>query len=381
MIKAVKGAKTKSGLQKYRVRINYTAVTGEYKQLTRVAIGFEQAKLLESTLTNEYRNRTKSGTGSAKLTLDGLYADFVKAKGLEVRESTLQTYSFKYAEMIRPMLGNTRIDRLSKSLLQDWKNGLGEKGYALSTRQGAYRLFNGLLEYATRLDYLPSNPLRALGNFKETLTVKPDKPVYTLADFERFIAAARQAAQEYEERHGDYSEWAFYVFFFLAFHTGMRRGEILALRWSDLDGGEISVRRSVNQSLPGGERETAPKSLSSVRNVLISDDLNRVLGEHRQRQEQVDGFSEGWRICGGARTLCKTLLGRRSKKYAMAAGVHVINIHAQRHSYTTRLIANGGDIQAISEQLGHSNATITMAVYAHLLPHKRAELLNVLNRK
>ena len=107
----------KDGLQKYRVRINYTDQQGKSRQLDRVAYGSQAAKDLERQLM-----RDLSSIPSAKKTVQSLADEFEKAKKYEVRGSTLDENLKRIKTYIIPYLGSTQLSRLNAPVQQDWKN-------------------------------------------------------------------------------------------------------------------------------------------------------------------------------------------------------------------------------------------------------------------
>lgn len=98
-----------------------------------------------------------------------------------------------------------------------------------------------MLNFAVRMEFIRSNPLSKIGNFKDIYDFnKPEERIqyYTAEEYKKFIGALQL---------NSLSDWAFYTFFSLAFYTGMRKGEINALRWCDINGQILSVNRSVAQ--------------------------------------------------------------------------------------------------------------------------------------
>ena len=162
---------------------------------------------------------------------------------------------------------------------------------------------------------------------------------YTAEEFKRFIAAAKQRAEE-TELTGNIHEWNFYIFFMLAFYTGMRRGEINALKWTDIKNNSIYITRSIVQKLKGKDRETPPKNKSSVRAIQIPKPLKASLTAHYHRNMQQPNFDESYRICGGARCLRDATIDFRNKEYSQAAGIKTIRIHDYRHPYVKLKLKN-----------------------------------------
>ena len=367
----------KDGLQKYRVRINYTDSFGKAHQLTRAAYGLDNAKALERALQHE----VAKGEVSAKITVSELIEEFLNVKKHEVRETTLKKYNNSFRLYILPFLSNYRIDKLNMPVLQQWKLSVENYPSKLSpkTKQDIYSTLRTLLNYAVKMEYIPKNPLTTLGNFKGAIKSERNVDFYTIDEFKLYITAARKSAEEYEKK-GSIFEWGFYVFFNIAFFGGLRKGEINALKWSDIYDNKIHVRRSIAQKLQGADRETPPKNQSSVRDVQIPEPLKKVLDEHKKRYSEVDGFNEDWRVCGGAQCLRDTTIQTHNEKYAKAAEIKTIRIHDFRHSHASLLANAGINIQEIARRLGHSNTEETWNTYSHLYPAEEDRAISVLNR-
>ncbi|MGN0148786.1 MAG: hypothetical protein ACI4C7_00870 [Clostridia bacterium] len=271
----------KDGKQKYRVRINYIDREGNSKQLDRVAYGKEEAKELERQLNNDLKEETVK-----KITLKDLTEEFLNMKKYEVRESSLDKMKRRLEYYVIPTLGNYRIDKLNTPILQKRKTTVEEmktstgKPLSLRTKQSAYCELRAALNYAVKMEYLPRNPLFAVGNFKDAYATKSKIDFYTADEFLKFIDAAKQQAELSENKTKCISEWNFYIFFMIAFYTGMRKGEIYALRWNDVEGDTIHVTRSISQKLRGEDRETPPKNKSSVRDIKLPINLQNALKDH-----------------------------------------------------------------------------------------------------
>ena len=370
----------KDGKQKYRVRINYVDSAGKSRQIDRVAYGKEEAKDLERQLTVNLREET-----APKLTVQQLYDEYIRVKKYEVKETTIDKSQKLLKSYVLPMLGERRIDKLTMSELQKWKDYLNAqktsrgKSFSLKYKKNIFGEFRTLLNFAVKMEYIEKNLLSKVGTFKDVSAIKKEMDFYTADEFLKFISAAREAAETSEQKSGNIYEWSFYMFFMIAFYTGMRKGEIYALKWTDIDGTTVRITRSITQKLKGGDRETAPKNQNSVRNLQIPKPLIRALKEHRERCKRIDGFNGDWRICGGQRCIRDSTLSYRNKKYAGAANVKKIRIHDFRHSHASLLVNNGINIKEISRRLGHSNVEITWNTYSHLYPQEEERALQILN--
>lgn len=230
------------------------------------------------------------------------------------------------------------------------------------------------------MEYIQKNPLTSVGNFRDAYEEKSKIDYYTSDEFLNFIKAAKQTALDLQKSSKNIYEWNYYVFFNIAFYTGMRKGEIYALKWTDIDGDIIHISRSINQKLKGADRETPPKNKSSIRSIQIPEPLKNVLAEHYRRYEQIQGFTDDWRICGGLSCIRDSTLEKKNKFYAQTAGVKKIRIHDYRHSHASLLANNGINIQEIARRLGHSKIEITWNTYSHLYPKEEERAITILNK-
>lgn len=362
----------KDGQQKYRVRINYTTATGEKKQMTKIAYGSSEAKRLELELLQASRSTT---IPACSMTFQALYEEYIRQKQHTVRESTLDKEKRIIARHILPFFGDMKLSKINLQVLQRWKLEIEEKGLSLVMRRNIYQPLNSILKYAVNMDYLPRNPLTKLGRFRDAYAEKPEMDYYTPEEWKKFKASAGAEA----EATGFY-EWNYYVFFHIAFYAGLRKGEIHALKWSDIDGDLLKVRRSINQKLKGGDRETPPKNKSSVRDIQIPAPLMKVLHDHKSRYAtHALGFNDDWYICGGTAPLRDSSVSNRNIRYATAAGLKTIRIHDFRHSHASLLANEGINIQEIARRLGHSKIEITWNTYSHLYPREEERAVKILN--
>lgn len=203
---------------------------------------------------------------------------------------------------------------------------------------------------------------------------------YTPEEFKKFIEIAKRQAIEKQKKEKNTYEWNFYVFFNIAYYTGLRKGEIHALRWNDIDNDYLSVKHSITQKLKGKtDVETPPKNKSSIRTLQIPLSLVKILKEHKKRQMQLPNFSEDSRILGDEKCLRDTTIQKRNMLYSSLAEVKTIRIHDFRHSHASLLANMGINIQEVARRLGHSNVEMTWNTYSHLYPKEEEKAVAILN--
>lgn len=370
---------TKNGKQKYRVRINYVDNLGRNKQTERVAYGMAEAKELEMRMQYEIKEQP----ATSGITLQQLYDEYVKALTPEVRESTITGNKRVFECYVLETLGQTHVKKLTAPVLQNWKNQIEEvrttqdKPLSLRYKQNIYSIFRAVLNWGVKMDYLSQNVLVKVGNFKSGIvTEKRNVDFYTAEEYKLFSTAAKEEAIKGNTLHG----WDYYVFFAIAFYTGLRKGEIHALKWSDANDNILSVSRSITQKMKGADRETPPKNRSSIRTLQMPMPLIEILNEHKMRYKSFRGFSEDFRICGGTRSLRDTSVENKNQLFAKLAGLKKIRIHDFRHSHVSLLANEGINIQEIARRLGHSDIEMTWNTYSHLYPREEERAVEILNK-
>lgn len=369
---------SKDGKQKYRVRINYIDNEGKSRQIDRVAYGSAEAKEAERLL----QYQIKQSAPESKITLHKLYDEYIKASSSRIRETSLDKAKSNLEKHVIDSLGEIKLDKLRPAVLQKWKNEMEEKeiyeGKKLSlvTKQNVYAYFNALLNFAVKMEYLKDNPMKKIGNFKSSTEIKKEMDYYTPEEYHKYSEEALRMAQEDDNNR----LYDYYVFFSIAFYTGLRKGEINALKWTDIDGDYLTVSRSINQKLKGEDKETPPKNKSSYRTLQMPKPLISILEHQKERYKELDGFSDDFRVYGGSRPLRDTSIDKVNRNIAESAGLKRIRIHDFRHSHASVLANNGINIQEIARRLGHSDVKITWETYAHLYPKEEERAIEILNK-
>lgn len=364
----------KDGKQQYRVRINYIDSNGKSKQIDRVAYGSAEAKDLERELSQEYKNPTTSN----RLTVQQLYDEYMANVKHDIRATSYATKQKTLDGKVLPYVKDIKLDKLTKQKIQDWKTEINKLDISVQTKRNAFREFRAMINYAIKMDYLAKNPLTAVGNFTDAYLERIDQKLqyYTPEQFILYISEAKKNA----ELSGSLTDWGYYVFFNIAFYTGMRKGEINALKWSDIDSEILHVRRSISQKVSGGDIETPPKNKSSYRDLQMPLPLIKILNEHKERQKREKRFTDDFRVCGGVQCLRDTSISNKNIQFAQAAGLPVIRVHDFRHTHASLLVNEGINIQEIARRLGHAQIEMTWNTYSHLYPREEERAVSILNK-
>jgi len=254
-----------------------------------------------------------------------------------------------------PTLADVAFYRVRRVHLQDLVDQLVAAGVApatINTTVGALGAIYARAVHRDELDVSPTTGVRvpAARNGRERFAT-PDEAV-------RLLAAAPAC---------DRAVWA------TAMYAGLRRGELMALRWEDLDlsAGVIRVERSWDAK----EGEIEPKSAVGRRTVPIPLVLRAHLVEQRIRTADPDG-----RVFGaGARPFSPTRVRDRAAKAWGRAECAPITLHQARHTFASLMIAAGVNAKALSTYMGHANISITLDRYGHLMPGNETEAAALLD--
>jgi integrase len=157
-------------------------------------------------------------------------------------------------------------------------------------------------------------------------------------------------------------------------YAGLRRGELQALQWSDVDLAEGVIR--VEKAWDVKEGFIAPKSRSGRRNVPVPAALRDHLVEHRMTSEASAGLVFG--RTPGKPFDASTVVDRARRSWAQA-GLDSIGLHECRHTFASLMIAAGVNAKALSAFMGHASITITLDRYGHLMPGSEDEAASLMD--
>ena len=260
-----------------------------------------------------------------------------------------------------------KLNALYAELLLDGRR-VAIGGLSPKTVRHVHTMLNKALKDAVRWGHLTTNPATRAEAPRPS---KPEMNVWDAVQLRAFLA----------EVEGDRLSAAW----LLLATTGMRRGEVLGLRWSDLD--LDASRLSVVQTVTVVRRELAfsePKTAKGRRSVALDSVTVDALRHHRRRQlEERVAWGEAWEDAGLVFTredgtvIDPTRFTAWFQQHAHSAGLPRIRLHDLRHSYATAALTAGIPAKVVSERLGHANVSITLDTYSHVLPSLQADAANI----
>jgi integrase len=296
----------------------------------------------------------------SKTTLSAFVSDRIdqwEASG-DISPRTAARYRELLNNQIKPHIGERLVQKLKPLDIEGWHTALRQTGLAARTIGHAHRVVGKALRDAERNEVIQRNVAK---------TIKAPKVT------ERQMIIATDIPSLVERLRGTRLQ----VPAMIALFTGMRLGEILALRWSriDLDGrGFIQVVEAIEYTKAHGVRFKQPKSAAGRRNITLAAILIECLREYRRAQLELRMQLGVGRIPDEAllftdfngNPLSPNSVSSSWSHVAASAGIQDVTFHALRHTHASQLIDRGVDIVTISKRLGHADPSITLKVYAHL---------------
>lgn len=363
----------KDGLYEVRITSKPDPATGKKQRISRYAKTREQALKLRSELQLQYGSNAAVPTS---LTLGEWLPNWLELYARpSVRHSTYVSYEGYVRKHLVPALGAVPLDKLVPADLQRfYLRKLQEDRLAPKTISNLHACLHRALQQAVKEQMIPSNPCDAVD-----LPRKEEVEISVLTREQQ----VKLMQESYRHRYG--------VFIRLALSTGMRIGEIVGLRWDDIDfTNRILFVRSTLNRLPtvDGESKTqlfvgSPKTKNGRRSIPLFDAIISDLADWRKTQEADAQLAQSaYENTGYVVTneFGKPIEPRTFRDHYIrilkAAGLPHFTFHALRHTFATRAIEQGMDVKALSKILGHANVGFTLDTYAHLLDdHKRESMM------
>jgi integrase len=316
---------------------------------------------------------------------DVLFKDFMRSWLKEIKQPTVKPNSYDRLEYVTEAtlitrLGNLSLKQLDDNLIQMMViNKMKEEGYAYATIKKTYSTLGQALKYAVARGKINKNPMNDV--LLPNKSLFENKKIRFLSDEERNKLVST-CYMKFDNGRRIYKFGAFYVFLL---YTGLRLGEALALKWSDIDLEKrtINVSRTIiyikDRSKNNGSKilvDQASTKSGLSRVIYLSDMAIEALNDlKKQMGYNPDGYI--------MQTKNNTILYPADvykifQRILKRANIEQCGIHALRHSFVSLMINNGIPITMVSQMVGHSNIGITMKIYTHLLTETQLESMSII---
>ena len=368
----IKEYKLKDGTKRYLIKcyMGIDSLTG--KRITTTRRGFKtqkEASLAEARLKLEYEEKTFNAKNS-KYTFQQIYELFLVEHKNTVKSGTYAT-TVRYAKLhILPKIANKKIDSFTvldcQKLVNQWAEYFNSAKYPKGITQQVF-------DYAIKMNIITDNPMRKVKLPKRKETVNEVNKFYNTDELKHFFDCVK-----------DYGNMKYLAFFRLLAFTGMRKGEALALNWSDIDFNKKQVHITKGVVLDENEIPiiSTTKTKKSVRTVSLDDESLAILRKWKLEQAK-ELMSIGINSLNKYQLLftydanklyrpsySNCWLEQIIKKYNLKK----ITMHGFRHSHCSLLFEMGTPIQVVQDRLGHTNIKTTMDIYTHVTEKQRDDI-------
>jgi integrase len=334
--------KRSDGRWEAKVSLGYDT---EGKRKRKTVYGRTQAEVRDKL--DALRRQVSDGTyADTKLTLKDYLNKWLDHKASNVRPRTLSDYRYMIDKYIIPPMGGKQLSKVKPLDVQAFVDATADSAGARTANLCRTVLFSALRQ-AVRWELIARNPVEAVTTVKMT----PRKQIiWTAEEAVQFLDTARPHR--------------LYALFHLVMSTGLRHGEALKLRWSDIQGNVLTVRDA--------------KTTKGNRRVTLSDDILSVLMTHRQHQEAEKAHVRDlWRDSDLVFTsevgtpLDQSNVNHTRRRIETKAGVRHATMHDLRHLNVSLRRRQGQDAKLIADQVGHTDPAFTTRLYTHLFEDDR----------
>ncbi|MCP4612682.1 MAG: site-specific integrase [Planctomycetes bacterium] len=289
--------------------------------------------------------------------LDQWLRDYVETN---TAPKTQEDYSAIIHRYINPSLGHIQLNKLTPQHVQTLYSSLLGKGLSARTVQYTHRVLSQALSHAVKWELLLRNVCDAIDAPRPR---KKEMKALDATSVQMLLNATSQS------RYG--------AVYYLALYTGLRRGEVLGLRWCDVDLSKnaLSVNQTVVRITGKGLIISEPKTSHSRRLVSLSPNAVALLaGLKAKRKEEFNDAGLYWEEAGlvfcnpDGDPLSPSTISHSFSRIAKSIGLPPIRFHDLRHTHATIMLKEGIHPKIVSERLGHASINITLDTYSHVLP-------------
>ncbi|MBR1585172.1 MAG: site-specific integrase [Clostridia bacterium] len=331
------------------------------RELTKVASEFERKVKAGEVVSRAEQKEIDAleAAEAAKLKTVKQYAEgvFMPTKETTMSENGISNYKMFLDKHILPHIGSVLLVDVTPAILTKRILDYQKEGYAHASAVKLYNILNGIFEMAFMDDSVPMNPMLKV---KRPVQGKNEQAI----DESEKALTVEQLNSLLEYMEHEPLKWR--VFVSLAADTGMRRGELCGLYWSDIDkqSRAVTVKWNLQYSPDKGIYETSPKN-GKARKVDIGQETLDLLNQLKKEQASTCLSKYVFTQNGSPEPMNPQSPTRYFSKLGDRCGIPNFHPHLLRHTSASVAITNGADVVSVSQRLGHSDTAVTLRMYAH----------------
>lgn len=369
-----------NGQKRYYIRTYVTDENGKKKQITKHNKGWIGRDGYWLAYQEENQLRNKKIIKEKNIGFDELCKKFIKYSNTINKESTCYDYQSVINSRLISFFANKDVAKISINDIKKWKECIDKKKLNITYKNKCYTVLNLILNYGVKNNIIEENPLNKIDCFKKTQDdkqkIQENEPIryITYEQFKKLISVI------------DDDFWC--TFFNLLYFTGIRIGELQALKWNDInfENNTISINKTLTTKTTGAKwKLTSTKNLKN-RMIDIDSNLSEKLIQFLEQQKKKENFNYNWFVMGNDQPLKENKINHNKEKYFKKANIKEITNHEFRHSHVSLLIneylKNDETDTAkffimASKRMGHTIEVMTKT-YLHLFPDIQKPIVKLL---
>lgn len=315
-----------------------------------------------------------------KITMGELIEEWqTSVKRQRLKATSYDRLECTITNQVLPHMSYLQITQITTRDVQLFINELTDKGYSYSTIKKAYNVVNSALRFAANRDYIRKNPCIDIVLPEQIKRETSDIVYFSDEEVEQIVNAAT-----FRYKNGKYM-YKYGPAMVILLNTGMRVGELLALKWKNVDFKEKQIHvvetrhlvknRNIEADISYTDMDTSTKTKSSNRYIPI----NKKTEDALMYFKSITANNPYVLSAGNPNVIRYRNFARTLENIIERCGIDHGSLHSLRHTFATRLFRQGIDIKVISELLGHSDISITYDVYVHVIEDQKKKAVDVLN--
>lgn len=383
----IRQRKSKSGKVSYQIIIETAKDPSSQKRNRYYSTVNGTKKEAERQLQNKLREMSgENYLDTSNILLRDFVPEWYSSKEHTLKRSTLSRYQEQLNWYVLPRLGQYPIKALSSPVIQRWVNEIyiapptrkkdsksdSVKPLSAKTVKNIFLNLKAILDYAKLRKLIASNPCDSVNLPKID---KKELEVYSDEEIKKILSSAEGTDLQFP--------------IYLLLCTGMRRGELLGLRWRNvyLEEKYIEITETKIQAA-GNVYTDTPKSKNSRRKIPIGDDLIKEFKQYRLRNQKIF-IAKGKKVSQDDYVLCRQDgteydpddFLRLWKRFLEHNGIRYLKLHALRHSFATMLLQAKYDPKTVGDLLGHADSNLVLSTYGHTFSETKREAVEGIGKK
>lgn len=294
---------------------------------------------------------------SIEMTFKSLYSLYHSDMESRIKKTTMETKEYIVNTKLLPFFEKMKVKDIKPIHIRKWQTDLLKMEYSKTYLKTIYNQLTAIFNYAIRFHNLDKNPCHIAGSIGKKDA--DEMQILSLQEFNKMIDCVTDKENKF--------------FYIILFWTGMRKGELLALTYEDVDFKNKTIMINKNFQIVKREKLiTDPKTPRGRRVIAVNDIVLNCIKELWSTSYKPNKTDKIF-------YLSKDSLKRQLDTACKKAGVPRIRVHDLRHSHASYLLSNGVNIVILSRRLGHEKVQTTLNIYCHICPSSEDRLNDVLN--